>query len=384
VAPGSRDPAHVGLAAQLSLGADLGGQAGDLVRERAQLVDHGVDGVLQLQDLALGVDHDLAGQVALGHRGRHHGDVAHLVGEIAPHQVDVLGQLLPDAGDVLDVRLNAQGSLGADLARDPGHLRGERAELLHHGVDGVLELEDLAAGRDVDVLGQVALGDRGRHLRDLAHLVGQVAGHQVHAVGQLLPDPGHSADAGLGPQLAVDPDLLGDAGDLGGEGRQLGDHAVDQARVAQEVPSQGRGGSLEVDGLAEVAPGHRAQDGRDVRGVGGDVVQQLVHPADAVRPASPGGASPETPVGAALDPDALAESDHVLAKGLRKLRQIVEGLADLPVDSRQVVGQAEAELAPLHRAQSGQELAVIQGGRALLGAFPGPAGLARVGGGLGH
>ena len=37
-------PAHVRLAAQLALGADLAGHPGHLVGERGQLVDHRVDG----------------------------------------------------------------------------------------------------------------------------------------------------------------------------------------------------------------------------------------------------------------------------------------------------------------------------------------------------
>ena len=47
-------------------------------------------------------------------------------------------------GDALHVGLAAQLALGADLARDARHLRRERAQLVHHRVDGVLELEDLA------------------------------------------------------------------------------------------------------------------------------------------------------------------------------------------------------------------------------------------------
>ena len=41
-------PGTSGLAAQLALGADLAGHAGHLGGEGAQLVHHGVDGVLQL------------------------------------------------------------------------------------------------------------------------------------------------------------------------------------------------------------------------------------------------------------------------------------------------------------------------------------------------
>ena len=47
-----------------------------------ELVDHRVDRVLELEDLALDVDRDLLRQVAVGDRGRDLGDVAHLGGEV--------------------------------------------------------------------------------------------------------------------------------------------------------------------------------------------------------------------------------------------------------------------------------------------------------------
>ena len=53
------DALDLGLAAELAVGADLPGDPGDLVGERAELVDHPVDRLLQLGDLAPGVDRDL-------------------------------------------------------------------------------------------------------------------------------------------------------------------------------------------------------------------------------------------------------------------------------------------------------------------------------------
>ena len=62
---------------------------------------------------------------------------------------------MPD--DVLDLGLAAELAVGADLARHARHLGGERAQLVDHRVDGVLELEDLALGVDRDLLRQVAV-----------------------------------------------------------------------------------------------------------------------------------------------------------------------------------------------------------------------------------
>ena len=63
------DALDLGLAAEDALGADLARDARDLVGERRELVDHRVDRVRQLGDLAARVDGDLLRQVAVGDRG---------------------------------------------------------------------------------------------------------------------------------------------------------------------------------------------------------------------------------------------------------------------------------------------------------------------------
>ena len=158
-----------------ALGADLAGDARHFGGERVELVHHGVDGVLEFEDLALGIDGDLLREVAFRDGGGHVGDVADLAGEVAPHQVDVVGEVLPDAADAFDLGLAAEFAFGADLAGHAGHFGGEGVELVHHDVDGVLELEDLALGIDRDLLGEVAVGDGGRDVGDVADLAGEVA-----------------------------------------------------------------------------------------------------------------------------------------------------------------------------------------------------------------
>ena len=91
-------------------------------------------------------------------------------GQVAGHEVHAVGQVLPGAGDVADVGLAAELAFGADLAGHARHLGGERAELVDHRVDGVLELEDLALHVDGDLLRQVAVGDGRGHVGDVAHL----------------------------------------------------------------------------------------------------------------------------------------------------------------------------------------------------------------------
>ena len=74
---------HVGLAAELAFGADLARHARHFGGECVQLVDHRVDGFLQLANFAVHVDRDLARQVAVRDGGRDVGDVAHLAGQVA-------------------------------------------------------------------------------------------------------------------------------------------------------------------------------------------------------------------------------------------------------------------------------------------------------------
>jgi len=77
----------------------------------------------------------------------------------------------------------AQFAVGAHLACDPRDLCGKRPELVHHRVDGLLQLQNFAANVDRDVLGQVPIGHRDRDLGNIADLGRQVAGHLVDRIG---------------------------------------------------------------------------------------------------------------------------------------------------------------------------------------------------------
>ena len=96
-------------------------------------------------------------------------------------RVDRIGQILPDAANAGHIRLPAEFAFRADFLRHAGDFRSEAAELVDHRVDRVLQLENFAARIDRDLAGQVASGNGRRHLRDVADLRGQVAGHEVDA-----------------------------------------------------------------------------------------------------------------------------------------------------------------------------------------------------------
>src|SRR5205823_2592838 len=132
-------------------------------------------------------------------------------GQVSGALVGLVGPRPPPAGAPRYRALPAELALGAHLAGDAGDLVGERPELVDHGVDRVLQLQDLAADLDGDLLGEIAAGDGRGHLGDVADLAGQVAGELVDVVGQVLPgagDPGHD---GLPAELALGAHLTGDA-----------------------------------------------------------------------------------------------------------------------------------------------------------------------------
>ena len=90
---------------------------------------------------------DLAREVAVRDRSCHLGDVANLGGQVARHQVHRIGEIFPDARNTFHLRLTAELAFRAHFARHASDFECEGFELVHHRVDGVLQLENLALRR---------------------------------------------------------------------------------------------------------------------------------------------------------------------------------------------------------------------------------------------
>ncbi len=215
--------ADLGLPAELPLLAHLAGDACDLVGERAELVDHRVDRVLELRDLAADVDGDLLREVAVRDRGGYVGDVADLVGEVAGERIDVVRQALPHAADALDLRLPAELAVCADLARDARHLVGERRELVDHRVHGradapELALDRLSLDRELHLLGEVAVRDRVDDARDLGGRADEVVDQRVEGLHRVDPVAGERRRSGALGEASLAADRAADTGDFLAEG----------------------------------------------------------------------------------------------------------------------------------------------------------------------
>src|SRR5438445_9856079 len=197
------------------------------------------------------IDGDLLREIAIGNRDGDVGDVANLGRQVAGHDVDAIGQVLPGAGDAGHGGLAAELAFGADFAGDAGDFGGERIQLVNHRVDRFFELQDFAMDVDGDFLREVAVGHGDCNFGDIADLSRQITRHEVDALGQIFPNTAHVANLRLAAELAFGADFPGDAGDFGCEPPQLIDHRVDRIFELQNL-------TLNVDGdfLRQVAIGH--------------------------------------------------------------------------------------------------------------------------------
>src|SRR5208337_2756181 len=183
ILPGSCHARYDRLSAQFSVGANFASNACDLGRKCIQLVHHCVDGVLEFEDFAFHVHGDFARQVAARDRRRYLRDVSNLARKIAGHRVHGICQVLPCTRDTRHVRLTTKPPFAAHFTSHACYFGGKGAKLLDHRVQGFFELQDFPAHVHGDLARQVATGNSRRHFGNVAHLTGQVAGHEVHVVG---------------------------------------------------------------------------------------------------------------------------------------------------------------------------------------------------------
>ena len=175
--PCSADTRHNRLASETSVCAHFACNTRHLSRERAQLLDHRVERVLQQQNFAAHIDRDLLRKIAARDCCRHFRDVANLSGQVRSHEVHIVGQIFPRASNSRHLRLPAKLAFGSDFTRHTRDFRRKGIELVHHRIDGVLEFENFAFDIDRDLAGQVAARDSCGHFRDIPHLCGQIARH---------------------------------------------------------------------------------------------------------------------------------------------------------------------------------------------------------------
>src|SRR5262249_39424287 len=71
--------------------------------------------------------------------------------------------------------------------------------------------------------------------RDVSDLAREVAGHEVHVVGEILPGTAYARNLRLASEFAFGSDFAGYAGYFAGKGVELVDHRVDGVYELQNV-----------------------------------------------------------------------------------------------------------------------------------------------------
>src|SRR5262249_25024845 len=152
------------------------------------------------------------------------------------------------------------------FARHTAHFGSERIELVHHRVDGVLELENFAFHIHRDFAGQVATSDGRRHVRDVSNLASQVRRHGVDVVREVLPRSGDAGYFSLAAELAFRSDFTRNTCHFRSERAELFDHRVDGFFELQNLTAN-------VDGyfLGQVAVRHGDRHLSDVAHLGREV-----------------------------------------------------------------------------------------------------------------
>ena len=136
------------------------------------MVHHRVDGVFQLENFSLHIYRDLSRQIATGNSCRDLGNISDLRCQISGHGIDGVGQILPGTGNARNHRLSAEFAVGANFASHARHFRSERAQLIHHRVDGFFELLNLAMHVNSNFPGEIAAGHSSCDLSDVSYLAG--------------------------------------------------------------------------------------------------------------------------------------------------------------------------------------------------------------------
>ncbi len=346
VFPSTGDPLHFGLTAEFPLRTDLAGHARHFRGERAELIHHRVDRVLQLKDFSFHVDRDLLRQVAAGDGRRHRRDVAHLSREVAGHKVHGVGQVFPSTGNAFHARLAAEFAFRTDFARHARHFGCERAELVHHRVDRVFELEELAAHVDRNLLRQVAVSHGDGHFGDVADLARQVTGHRVDGISQVTPGSGDAFHGGLTAELAVGTDFAGHSRHFRGKRPELIDHAIHGPSRAQEFPFERPPFEVEGHRLRKISFRYGTDDAGHFARRMHEIADQRIDRLDRTTPSAAQAALRGTLADFPFLTDDATDAIHLVGHAFKLIHHVVKSIADFAAEAGPGRRQPYGEVTP--------------------------------------
>ena len=141
----------------------------------------------------------------------------HLCGQVQGHHVDVLGEIFPLALNIFNLGLATECAVRSDFSCNLRHFERECRKTIHHGVDGVFQIQNLALCFDADSFAQITPRDCSRNRCYFPDLCCEIHGHAVDILRKVLPSPFHVVHSSLTAQASLGSDLLGDLCNFPGE-----------------------------------------------------------------------------------------------------------------------------------------------------------------------
>src|SRR6185437_7566220 len=154
-------------------------------------INHLVQVIFQLEELALHIYRNLLAQVAPRYRDSHIRYVPYLARKVTTHCIYIICKLFPDSCNVWHIGLAAQFTFSTYFTCHTGYLVCKYIQRNHHLVQVILQLEEFSLYVYRYFLRQVTFCNRSCHTGNIADLAGKVSGHDIHILCKLFPYTGH-------------------------------------------------------------------------------------------------------------------------------------------------------------------------------------------------
>src|SRR5690348_16635556 len=109
---------------------------------------------------------------------------------------------LPDTTNTSYLSLSSQLSFSSYFTSYTSYFTSEGLELVHHGIDCILQLEDFSFGICCHLLGKISIGYGSCYLSDSSYLACKIGSHSIYIIGQILPDSFYSLYVSLSAKFS--------------------------------------------------------------------------------------------------------------------------------------------------------------------------------------
>ena len=213
---------------------------------------------------------------------------------------------------------------------------------------------------DRDLARKIAFSHRRSNFRDVANLIGQVRGHGIDGIGQILPGARHAGHHRLAAQLSFRTNFAGHARHFARKRIELVHHRVHDAGGPDELALQRTALDFQRHFLRQVALRHRSDHAGNLGGRLDQIGNQAVHRFHAGGPAPGAGVQRGALADSAFFADRRAHARELGGHVFVQLKDVVQDIRNLPGHAHLVDRQPNREIAFLEGKERRQNLVGIQ------------------------